>query len=104
MRPGGAGRAFIEWTPDGPSVYNPLARGSETEIADKALAGEHFTEPHYLRQAQRYLGHVVRALRRADLEVSLQLIVQHMDPARLESLVRSLPEAEAGRPMTIWIR
>ena len=49
--------------PRGPSVYNPYARGSETEIADKALAGERFTEPHYLRQAQRYLGHAVRALR-----------------------------------------
>jgi len=34
--------------------------GSETEIADKALSGETFTEPHYLRQAQRYLGHAVR--------------------------------------------
>jgi TraM recognition site of TraD and TraG/Type IV secretion-system coupling protein DNA-binding domain len=90
-----AGSAFIEWTPGGPSVYNPYARGSETEIADKALAGERFTEPHYLRQAQRYLGHVVRALRRAELEVSLRGIVDHMDPARLECLVRGLPEAEA---------
>ena len=89
------GRRFIEWTPNGGCVYNPYARGSETEIADKALAGERFTEPHYLRQAQRYLGHVVRSLRRAELEVSLQGIVDHMDPARLEHLVRSLPEAEA---------
>jgi len=91
-----AGRAFIEWTPGGSSVYNPFARGSETEVADKALAGEHFTEPHYLRQAQRYLGHVVRTLRRADLEVSLQRIVHHMDPAQLECLARSLPEIEAS--------
>jgi conjugal transfer pilus assembly protein TraD len=92
-----AGRRFVEWTPTGPSVYNPYARGSETEIADKALAGERYTEPHYLRQAQRYLGHVVRALRKADLEVSLQGIVDHLDPARLELLVRSLPESEAQK-------
>jgi len=92
-----AGRPFIEWTPTGPSVYNPYARGGETEIADKALAGERFTEPHYLRQAQRYLGHVVRALRKANLEVSLQGIVHHLDPARLELLVRSLPESEAQK-------
>jgi Type IV secretion-system coupling protein DNA-binding domain len=90
-----ARRTFIEWTPDGPSVYNPYARGSETEIADKALAGERYTEPHYLRQAQRYLGHVVRALRKNGLEVSLQRIVHHLDPARLELLVRSLSESEA---------
>jgi hypothetical protein len=90
-----AGRAFIEWTPDGSSIYNPYARGSETEIADKALAGERFTEPHYLRQAQRYLGHVVRALRCAGQEVSLAGIVEQMDPSRLECLLRGLPEHEA---------
>lgn len=91
-----AGRAFIEWTPGGSTVYNPFARGSETEIADKVLAGEHFTEPHYLRQAQRYLGHVVRALRCDDREVSLGAIVHHMDPGELERLARGLPEAEAS--------
>jgi type IV secretory pathway TraG/TraD family ATPase VirD4 len=91
-----AERSFVEWTPDGPFVYNPYARGTETEIADKVLAGERFTEPHYLRQAQRYLGHVVRALRRAGLEVSLTGIVDHLDPTRLEQLSRSLPEAAAS--------
>lgn len=91
-----AGRTFIEWTPGGPSVYNPYAHGSETEIADRVLAGERFTEPHYLRQAQRYLGHVVRALRGAGLQVSLQRIVQHMKPQQLELLVRNLPETEAN--------
>jgi len=92
-----AGRQFIEWTPQGPAIYNPYARGSETEIADKALAGERFTEPHYLRQAQRYLGHEVRTLRKAGLEVSLQELVQHLDPSRLEVLARTLPESEAQR-------
>jgi type IV secretory pathway TraG/TraD family ATPase VirD4 len=91
-----AGRTFIEWSPRGPSAYNPYAWGSETEIADKALAGERFSEPHYMRQAQRYLGHVVRALRSSGSEVSLRSIVDHMDPARLESLARSLPETEAA--------
>ena len=89
------GRSFIEWTPNGSSVYNPYAHGSETEIADKALAVERFTEPHYLRQAQRYLGHEVRALRNAGLEVSLAALVDYLDPARLELLIRSLPESAA---------
>jgi len=62
------GRRFVEWAPRGHTVYNPYARGSETEIADKVLAGERFTEPHYLRQAQRYLGHEVRVLRKAGIE------------------------------------
>jgi Type IV secretion-system coupling protein DNA-binding domain len=91
----GADRRFIEWTPQGPSTYNPYARGSETEISDKLLAGERFTEPHYLRQAQRYLGHEVRVLRKAGLEVSLSVLVQHLDPMRLEGLARSLPESQA---------
>jgi conjugal transfer pilus assembly protein TraD len=92
-----AGRRFVEWTPQGPSIYNPYARGSETEIADKVLSGEHYTEPHYLRQAQRYLGHVVRMLRKADHEVSLQGIVDHLDPAQMDLLVRGLPESEVQR-------
>ncbi|HZL47863.1 MAG TPA: hypothetical protein VFC30_02505, partial [Solirubrobacteraceae bacterium] len=90
-----AGRQFIEWTPQGPAVYNPYARGSATEIADKVLAGERFTEPHYLRQAQRYLGHEVRVLRKAGLEVSLDALVRHLDPIRLEVLARTLPESGA---------
>jgi hypothetical protein len=91
-----AGREFIEWTPSGPSLYNPYARGSETEIADRALAGERFTEPHYLRQAQRYLGHVVRVLRRSGREVTLSEIVDHLDPVRLESLTRTLDATDAA--------
>ncbi len=93
-------RPMIRWTPDGPSVYNPYARGTDSEIADKALAGERFTEPHYLRQAQRYLGHEVRALRAAGLEVSLGTLVEHLAPARLELLARSLPEPLAGATHT----
>jgi type IV secretory pathway TraG/TraD family ATPase VirD4 len=92
---GDAGRRFVHWHPDGSTVYNPYARGTETEIADKVLAGETFTEPHYLRQAQRYVGHVVRALRAAGAQVSLAAIVEQLDPERLELLARELPE-EAG--------
>jgi TraM recognition site of TraD and TraG/Helicase HerA, central domain len=87
-----SGRPFLEWTPRGPSVYNPLGHGAASEIADKALAGERFTEPHYQRQAQRYLGHAVRALRYAGETVSLRGLVQLLEPARLELLSRSLPE------------
>jgi len=89
------GREFIEWTPDGSAVYNPYARGSDTEVADKVLASERFTEPHYQRQAQRYLGHVVRALRQAGLQTSLRAIAEHLDPAALEVLARALPDGEA---------
>jgi hypothetical protein len=88
-----AGRSFSEWTPHGACIYNPYANGSDTEIADKVLAGELFTEPHYLRQAQRYLGHAVRALRCAGGELSLREIVAQLEPERLEVLARRLPES-----------
>jgi type IV secretory pathway TraG/TraD family ATPase VirD4 len=90
-----AGRRFVQWSPQGPSVYNPFGHGSASEIADKALAGERFTEPHYQRQAQRYLGHAVRAMRGAGVAVSLPALVQQLDPSQLEVLARSLSEQDA---------
>jgi hypothetical protein len=86
-----AGRAFVEWTPTGPSIYNPFGHGAPTEIVDRALAGEHYTEPHYLRQAQRYLGHAVRTLRHCECQVSLAELVRRLHPHQLEELARSLP-------------
>jgi hypothetical protein len=87
-----SGRPFLEWTPRGPWIYNPLGHGATSEIADKVLAGERFTEPHYQRQAQRYVGHAVRALRGTGETVSLCGLVQLLDPSALEVLARSLPE------------
>ncbi len=88
-----AGRPFLEWTPAGPCSYNPYARGGETEIADRLLAGERFTEPHYLRQAQRYLGHAIRALRSCGRDVDLGAIVEMLDPPALEVLLRGADPA-----------
>jgi conjugal transfer pilus assembly protein TraD len=86
---------FLEWTPDGPLAYNPYANGSETEIADKALSGEVFTEPHYLRQAQRYLGHAVRAMQAAGVDVTPISLMSALDPRELDVLARSLPAQAA---------
>jgi Type IV secretion-system coupling protein DNA-binding domain len=97
------GRPFVHWTPDGSVVYNPYAHGSDTEIADKLLAGEHYTEPHYLRQAQRYLGHEVRALRQAGIVVSLANVVRYLDPRELERVVGSLPK-ERVEKVTAYLR
>jgi hypothetical protein len=89
------GRSFIEWTPEGRCTYNPYGHGSDGEIADKALAAEHYSEPHYQRQAQRYLGHAVRAMRAASVSVTPATLLEHLDPMRLEVLARGLPEADA---------
>jgi hypothetical protein len=87
---------FLEWTPEGPLAYNPYANGTDTEIADKALSGEEFTEPHYLRQAQRYLGHAVRVMHRAGVQVTPASLMAHLDPRELEVCARGLSEADAG--------
>lgn len=81
-----SGVKFLEWSPDGPAIYNPFGRGDSTEVADKALSGEQWSEPHYLRQAQRYLGWAVRAMREADVTVSLRSLARYTDPALLEAL------------------
>ena len=92
------GRPLSEWSPHGPAVYNFCAGGSDAEVADRLLAGERYTEPHYLRQAQRYIGHVARALRCAGIEICLRSVVEHLDPKRLELLARKLEEAD-GQPI-----
>jgi hypothetical protein len=89
-----AGREFIEWTPGGPSSYNPYAHGSPGEVADKALAGERYSEPHYLRQAQRYLAHAVRALGACGETATPSRLLELMDPRRLEVLARTIPDEQ----------
>ena len=90
-----AGRELLSWTPAGPHPYNPFAYGSPSEIADRVLAGERFTEPHYQRQAQRYLGYVVRALQAAAIPVSLAEIVRQLEPQALLELCELLPASQA---------
>jgi hypothetical protein len=87
-----AGQRLTVWAPNGGSVYNPYQVGTDTEIADKILSTETFTEPHYQRLAERYLGHVVRSLRSADMTVSLATVHEHMQPGRLSTLARQLPD------------
>ncbi|HWX95228.1 MAG TPA: TraM recognition domain-containing protein [Solirubrobacteraceae bacterium] len=90
------GARFLEWTPEGPLAYNPYAQGSDTEIADKALSGETFTEPHYLRQAQRYLGHAIRVMHAAGVPVTPVSLMKHLDPGELEFTARQLPDEGAS--------
>jgi conjugal transfer pilus assembly protein TraD len=90
-----AGRPFLEWTPEGPLAYNPYTHGSDTEIADKALSGEHFTEPHYQRQAQRYLGHAVRVMHTASVPITPASLMAQMDPRQLEVSARQLPDEDS---------
>ena len=94
-----AERPFRVWTPDGPEQWNPLRDGNATELKDKLIATERFTEPHYQRAAERYLQTVLQVLHDADGErpTTLEALVDLMDPRRLGLVLRRLPAARAER-------
>jgi hypothetical protein len=94
---GAAGRTFKLWSPDGPNHWNPLQHGNATELKDKLISTERFTEPHYQRAAERYVQNVLQVLEQADPDrpPTLAQVVGLMDPRRLPSALRGLP-----RPFT----
>lgn len=90
---GSAGRPFRLWTPDGPDHWNPLQYGNATELKDKLVATERFTEPHYQRAAERYVQTVLQVLisARKDRPPTLQEVVELMEPRRLSRALRDTP-------------
>jgi hypothetical protein len=94
-----AGRRFALWTPDGPANWNPLAHGNATELKDKLIATERFTEPHYQRAAERYVQTTLQLLHFAqpDRAPTLAEVVQLMNPRRLPALLRHAPREFAER-------
>ncbi len=86
-----AGRSFTVWTPDGPGHWNPLQHGNATELKDKLMATERFTEPHYQRAAERFVQTVLQVLAsRNDSAPTLSAVVELMDPHRLRGALRHL--------------
>jgi conjugal transfer pilus assembly protein TraD len=94
-----AGRPFRLWTPDGRALWNPLAHGNATELKDKLIATERFTEPHYQRAAERYVQTALQVLHGAHPEraVTLDEVVDAMDPRRMAGLLRHVPRPRAQR-------
>ncbi len=94
-----AGRPFRLWTPDGPGHWNPLQHGNATELKDKLISTERFTEPHYQRAAERYIQTVLQVLHdvHANRAPTLAEVVDCMDPMRLSGMLRQLPGGRAER-------
>jgi type IV secretory pathway TraG/TraD family ATPase VirD4 len=92
-----SGRRFLCWTPDGPALWNPLQHGNATELKDKLIAAERFTEPHYQRAAERYLQTALQVLhaRRPQQAATLDGVVAMMEPSRLSVAARVLPAPRA---------
>jgi hypothetical protein len=87
-----AGRAVNVFTLDGGAHWNPLAHGNATELKDKLMSTERFTEPHYMRAAERYVQTVLQVLARArsDQPPTLAAVVGLMDPHRLAIALRGV--------------
>lgn len=93
-----SGVAFREWSPTGPGIYNPFARGGPTEVTDKALAGHRWSEPHYELATQRLLGMVTSTMRSAgQWPPTLSGLVRYMDPDRLDALAAQVGGEVAAR-------
>jgi hypothetical protein len=94
-----ARRPFKLWTLDGPSHWNPLGHGNATELKDKLIATERFTEPHYKRAAERYVQTVMQVLVHVhpDRAPELSQVVELMDPRRMARLLRDAPGPLADR-------
>ena len=94
-----AGRQLAFWRFEGPSHWNPLQYGDATELKDKLISFERFTEPHYQRAAERYLQTAIQVLQQArpDRPVTLAAVVALLDPARLQQLLKYLPSEMLAR-------
>jgi len=92
-----AGRSFAAWSIDGDAAWNPLAAGNPTELKDKLLGLEEWSEPHYRRAAERYLQAVFTVLAHQGATADLARVVELMDPARLNRELRHLPDDLAHR-------
>jgi conjugal transfer pilus assembly protein TraD len=92
-----AGRPFRLWTLDGPAHWNPLAHGNPSELKDRLISAERWTEPHYQRAAERYVQTVLQvwALARPERAPTLRDVVALMDHRRLSVMLRDVPRARA---------
>jgi conjugal transfer pilus assembly protein TraD len=92
-------RSFRVWTPDGPERWNPLTHGNPTELKDKLIASERFTEPHYQRAAERYVQTVLQVLEHVHPREppTLEEVANLMDPKRIARLLRHVPRPLAER-------
>jgi hypothetical protein len=99
-----AGRPIKVWSPDGPELWNPLAHGNATELKDKLIATERFTEPHYQRAAERYVQLAIAVLQAVEpgRPPTLADVVAAMDPVRLQAQLRALP-ADRAEPIAAYL-
>jgi hypothetical protein len=94
-----AGRTLLLFTPEGSVHWNPLRHGGATELKDKLVASERFSEPHYQRAAERYaqLALQVAAQLHPERPPTLSEVVELLEPVSLRVRLRTIAPAAAER-------
>jgi hypothetical protein len=99
-----ASAPFYEWTLDGGDRWNPLAHGSRSELKDKLIGGEEFSERHYQAMYERYLLNVFRALEDRPEQRELRTVIRLLDPAELAMFVRDLDDDQAAEEISKYLQ
>lgn len=84
------GRKFQGFSYTGDVHYNPFRHGRPTELKDKMMAMEEWSEPYYKRAAERYLQLVFRVLQMANMKVDLHVVQNMMIQKNLMAAVKKL--------------
>ncbi|GAC1320932.1 MAG: hypothetical protein NVSMB25_13950 [Thermoleophilaceae bacterium] len=87
-----AGREFHQFSLDGGDRWNPLAHGNATELKDKLIGSESFSEPHYKRMYERYLLAVFRVLRSRGDQIDLGQVIPLLHESRLRAALRGVAD------------
>jgi conjugal transfer pilus assembly protein TraD len=97
-----SGRQSFRWSLEGADHWNPLGRGDVSELKDKVIGMETWTEPHYKRAAERYIQTVFVVLAACGETASLSRVADLMRPAALNAALRSAP-AEVAERIAIYL-
>ena len=84
------GRKFQGFSYTGNVHYNPFRHGKPTELKDKMIAIEEWTDPYYKRAAERYLQLVFRVLTLSKKKIDLHTVQNMLIQKNLMEAVKKL--------------
>ncbi len=92
-----AGRPFMQWTPDGPSHWNPLAAGRDRAQGQAAQHRALHRTP-LPSSDERYLQMAIQVAQETapDRPLTLSRVVELLSPGHLASAGRSAPRARSS--------
>src|SRR5215211_7318100 len=95
---------FYLWSLDGGDRWNPLRRGNRSELKDKLIATEEFSERHYQAMYERYLVNLFRALEGRPDERHLRNVIRLLNPHELAMALRELDDPETADEISRYVQ